>query len=119
MTRPPPRSTPFPTRRSSDLYGPQKLLQQCKLPPALVYGHPGYLRAVKGFTPPGGQFLQVVGVDLARAPSGEWTVVSHRTEVPSGLGYALENRMIVSSVFGDAFREMRVSRLAPTFSTLI
>lgn len=103
----------------ADVYGPQKLLEQCKLPPALVYGHPGYLRAVKGFTPPGGQFLQVVGVDLARAPSGEWTVVSHRTEVPSGLGYALENRMIVSSVFADAFREMRVSRLAPTFSTLI
>ncbi len=103
----------------ADVYGPQKLLMQSKLPPALVFGHPGYLRSVKGFVPPGGQFLQVVGVDLARAPNGEWTVVSHRTEVPSGSGYALENRMIVSSVFADAFRELRVSRLAPTFSTMI
>jgi len=103
----------------ADVYGPQKLLRESKLPPALVYGHPGYLRAVKGFEPPGGQFLQVIGVDLARAPTGEWTVIAHRTEVPSGSGYALENRMIVSSVFTDAFRELRVSRLAPTFSTLV
>jgi len=103
----------------ADVYGSQKLLQHCKLPPALVYGHPGYLRSVKGFTPHGGRYLQVVGVDLARAPNGEWTVMSHRTEVPSGSGYALENRMIVSSVFADAFRELHVSRLAPTFSTLI
>ncbi|MEX3932066.1 circularly permuted type 2 ATP-grasp protein [Paraburkholderia phymatum] len=103
----------------ADVYGPQTLLRESKLPPALVYGHPGYLRAVKGFAPLGGQFLQVIGVDLARAPGGDWTVVSHRTEVPSGLGYALENRLIVSNVFADAFRELRVSRLAPTFSTLI
>ncbi|MBP0589752.1 circularly permuted type 2 ATP-grasp protein [Paraburkholderia sp. LEh10] len=104
---------------AADVYGPQRLLRESKLPPALVYGHPGYLRSVKGFLPLGGQFLQVIGVDLARAPDGTWTVMSHRTEVPSGAGYALENRMIVSSVFADAFRELRVSRLAPTFSTLI
>jgi uncharacterized circularly permuted ATP-grasp superfamily protein/uncharacterized alpha-E superfamily protein len=103
----------------ADVYGPQTLLQRGKLPPALVYGHPSYLRAVKGFMPPGGQFLQVVGVDLARGPGGHWTVMSHRTEAPSGLGYALENRLIVSSLFGDAFRELRVSRLAPSYSQLI
>ncbi len=103
----------------ADVYGPQTLLQRGKLPPALVYGHPGYLRSVKGYTPPGGQYLHVVGVDLARAPGGGWTVMSHRTEVPSGLGYALENRLIVSSLFGEAFREMGVSRLAPSYSQLI
>ncbi|HEY3599901.1 MAG TPA: circularly permuted type 2 ATP-grasp protein [Paraburkholderia sp.] len=103
----------------ADVYGPQTLLQRGKLPPALVYGHPGYLRSMKGFTPPGGQYLQVVGVDLARAPGGGWTVMSQRTEVPSGLGYALENRLIVSSLFGDAFRELHVSRLAPSYSQLI
>ena len=81
----------------ADVYGPQTLLQRGQLPPALVFGHPGYLRSVKGFTPPGGQYLQVVAVDLARAPNGGWTVMSHRTEAPSGLGYALENRLIVSS----------------------
>ena len=103
----------------ADVYGPQTLLQRGLLPGALVFGHPGYLRAVKGFVPPLGRFLQIVAVDLARAPSGAWTVIAHRTEVPSGLGYALENRMIVASLFADPFRAMRVSRLAATYSQLI
>ncbi|OAJ59741.1 circularly permuted type 2 ATP-grasp protein [Paraburkholderia ginsengiterrae] len=103
----------------ADVYGPQTLLQRGQLPPALVFGHPGYLRPVKGYTPPGGQFLQVVAVDLARTPGGDWTVMAHRTEAPSGLGYALENRLIVSALFADPFRALRVSRLAPTYSQLI
>ncbi|SIO39325.1 circularly permuted type 2 ATP-grasp protein [Paraburkholderia phenazinium] len=103
----------------ADVYGPQTLLQRGQLPPALVFGHPGYLRSVRGFTPPGGQYLQVVAVDLARAPNGNWTVMSHRTEAPSGLGYALENRLIVSSQFAEPFRSLHVSRLAPTYSQLI
>ena len=103
----------------ADIYGPQTLLERGQLPPALVFGHPGYLRSVKGYTPPGGQFLQVVAVDLARTPGGDWTVMAHRTEAPSGLGYALENRLIVSTLFADPFRSMHVSRLAPTYSQLI
>lgn len=103
----------------ADVYGPQTLLKRGQLPPALVFGHPGYLRPVKGFSPPGGQYLQVVAVDLARAPNGGWTVMSHRTEAPSGLGYALENRLIVSSQFADPFRSLHVSRLAPTYSQLM
>ncbi|CAB3778269.1 hypothetical protein LMG28614_00581 [Paraburkholderia ultramafica] len=103
----------------ADVYGPQTLLERGQLPPALVFGHPGYLRSVKGYTPPGGQFLQVVAVDLARTPDGDWTVTAHRTEAPSGLGYALENRLIVSTLFADPFRSMHVSRLAPTYSQLI
>ena len=103
----------------ADTYGPQSLLAQGLVPPALVFGHPGYLRAVRGFTPPGGQYLHIVAMDLARAPSGNWMVVGHRTEAPSGLGYALENRLIVSSLFADAFRELHATRLAPTYSQLI
>ncbi|MBY4705877.1 MULTISPECIES: circularly permuted type 2 ATP-grasp protein [Ralstonia] len=103
----------------ADTYGPQSLLAQGLVPPALVFGHPGYLRAVRGYTPPGGHYLQIVAVDLARAPDGTWTVVGHRTEAPSGLGYALENRLIVSSLFADAFRELHATRLAPTYSQLI
>lgn len=103
----------------ADIYGPQTLLARGLVPPALVFGHPGYLRAVKGFAPPDGQYLQTVALDLARAPDGQWTVVSHRTEAPSGLGYLLENRLIVSGLFAEPFRAMRVNRLAPTYSQLV
>jgi uncharacterized circularly permuted ATP-grasp superfamily protein/uncharacterized alpha-E superfamily protein len=103
----------------ADVYGAQTLMRQGLLPPALVFGHPGYLRAVRGFVPAGGQYLQIVAVDLARAPNGAWTVMAQRTDAPSGLGYALENRLIVSSLFADPFRAMRISRLAPSYSQLI
>ncbi len=103
----------------ADVYGQQTLLQRGLLPPALVFGHPGYLRAVKDYVPPGGQYLRLVAIDLARAPNGRWTVMAYRTEAPFGLGYALENRMIVASLFTDPFRTMRVSRLAASFSQLV
>lgn len=103
----------------ADTYGEQTLLQRGLLPPALVFGHPGYLRSVKGFVPRAGQYMQLVAIDMARAPSGTWTVLAHKTEAPSGLGYAVENRLIVSSVFTDPFRSMRVQRLAPFYSELI
>uniref|UniRef100_UPI001829A541 circularly permuted type 2 ATP-grasp protein n=1 Tax=Ramlibacter sp. TaxID=1917967 RepID=UPI001829A541 len=41
----------------ADVYGPQRLLAANLLPPALVQGHPGYLRAMHGVQPAGGRRL--------------------------------------------------------------
>ncbi len=38
-----------------------------------------------------------------------------RTQAPSGAGYALANRLIVSRLLRDAFRDIRVHMLAPFF----
>lgn len=103
----------------ADIYGPQSLLSKGLLPAGLVFGHPGYLRPLKGYQPPGGNFLHIVAVDLAHTLEGGWTVMAHRTETPSGMGYALENRLIISSLFADAFRELRVRRLPAAFSQLV
>ena len=103
---------------ASDLYGDQHLLRDSLIPPALVFGHPGFLRAVHGVRPPAGIFLHVVAFDLAKGLDGQWRVMDTRTQAPSGAGYALENRITVSRVFPDAFRELHVPRLAPFFRTL-
>jgi uncharacterized circularly permuted ATP-grasp superfamily protein/uncharacterized alpha-E superfamily protein len=102
----------------ADLYGPQTLLHEGLLPPALVFGHSGFLRAAKGMQPPGGHFLHLYAADLTRSPDGRWWVVADRTQAPSGSGYALENRLIVSRVFPDLFRKQSVRHLAQYFSTL-
>jgi uncharacterized circularly permuted ATP-grasp superfamily protein len=57
----------------------------------------------------------MLAVDLARSPDGQWWVLSDRTQAPSGSGYALENRTIVSDVLPDLFRKSNVLRLAPFF----
>jgi len=102
-----------------DVYGPQRLLRESFLPPALVYGHPGYLRPLAGFVPADGVYLHIVAFDLARGPDGAWWLIGHRTQAPSGLGYALQNRMIVSRLFPEAFRELRVQRLGASFRRLL
>ncbi|MDQ7989861.1 MAG: circularly permuted type 2 ATP-grasp protein [Candidatus Dactylopiibacterium sp.] len=102
----------------ADLYGPQTLFAEGRLPPALVLGHAGFQRAAHGIVPAGGTHLHVLAVDLARSPDGQWWVINDRTQSPSGMGYALENRIITSRLFPDLFRELRVQRLANYFATL-
>ena len=101
-----------------DLYGEQRLLAEGLLPPALVYGHSGYLRPCRGIEPPGGVMLHMYAADLARSPDGRWWVVDDRTQAPSGAGYALENRLVISRLYADLFRDLRVQRLAGFFATL-
>jgi uncharacterized circularly permuted ATP-grasp superfamily protein/uncharacterized alpha-E superfamily protein len=98
-----------------DIYGPQDLLQQGHLPPALLFGNPAFLRPLAGVKVPPQSYLHMLAVDLARSPDGQWWVLSHRTQAPSGSGYALENRIIVSDLLPDLFRTSNVMRLAPFF----
>ena len=103
---------------AADIYGDQRLLRENVIPPALVFGHRGFFRACHGFRPASGVYLHQVALDLARGPDGTWRLMATRAQAPSGAGYALENRLTVSRIFPDAFREQRVSRLAPFFRTL-
>lgn len=102
----------------ADLYGPQKLIAEGLLPPALVYGQRGYKWPCHGTVPPGGRFLHLYAVDLARSPDGNWWVIADRTQGPSGAGYALQNRIVVSQAFPDTFRNLHVHKLAGFFRSL-
>ncbi|WP_180131252.1 circularly permuted type 2 ATP-grasp protein [Rhodoferax sp. BLA1] len=106
-------------RVMADVYGPQELLASGFLPPALVHGHPGYLRAMHGIRPVGGRYLHIAAFDMAHGPDGNWWVVGQRTQAPSGLGYLLENRLAISAQFGTAFDSLKVQRLASTYRALM
>jgi len=105
-------------RVMADMYGEQRLLASGLLPPALVHGHPGFLREMQGAQPQG-TLLHIAAFDLARGPDGHWWVVSQRTQAPSGLGYLLENRLAISRQFPEAFEAMQVQRLASTYGALV
>ncbi len=100
-----------------DLYGPRKLLASGHIPAALLFGNPAYLRPLSGAQVPAASYLHLLAVDLARSPDGQWWVLADRTQAPSGSGYALENRTIVSDVLPDLFRTCNVRRLASFFRT--
>lgn len=98
-----------------DLYGDRRLLKEGWIPPSLVLANPGFLRAAQGIKPAGGHTIFHHAVDLARGPDGRWVVLADRTQAPSGKGYSLENRIVLTSVFPDEFRDMQVHRLAAFF----
>ena len=88
------------------------------LPAELVLGHSGFLRQCDQIRLPGNQQLFNMAVDLGRDASGRCTVLADCTQAPSGAGYALENRVVVSRVFPSLYRDSQVHRLAPFFRTL-
>ncbi len=102
----------------ADLYGNQYLLRDGLIPPALIFGHSGFLRPAHGMRVPGGIHLHVYAADLARSPDGKWWIMSDRSQSPSGAGYALENRLIVSRIFPELFRDLHIEHLASFFATL-
>ena len=101
-----------------DIYGPGKLLRTGDLPPEIVFTNPAFVRAAHGLQAPGGTHLHLYAVDVARAPDGHWWVVSDRTDTPAGMGYALENRIVLSRVYPDLIRDCHVERLAKFFQQL-
>ncbi|MDR3636941.1 MAG: circularly permuted type 2 ATP-grasp protein [Isosphaeraceae bacterium] len=102
----------------ADIYGQQVMLKEGVLPPELVFGHRGFLRPCHGLQVPGDRRLHLYAVDLGRAPDGSIFVLNDRTQAPSGAGYALENRIVLSRLLPEAFRDCRVQRLALFFRTV-
>ncbi len=102
----------------ADLYGPQHLLREGLIPPALIFGQKAFKWACQNIEPVSGHALHTYAVDLARSPDGSWWVIGDHTQTPSGAGYALQNRIVTSQAFPDAFRELQVQTLATFFRTL-
>ncbi len=98
-----------------DLYHSQTLLKDGFLPAALLFANPAFLRPLVGVKVPRNSYLHMLAFDLARSPDGKWWVLANRTQAPSGSGYALENRLIVSELLPELFRTSNVQRLAPFF----
>jgi len=102
-----------------DLYGPRNLVRKGVIPPELVYSHPGFLHPCVNIPMPGSRALTFYAADLIRDGNGCINVLSDRTQAPSGAGYALENRLVISrvlpSMLANFFRNVRhaVSRLSP------
>lgn len=99
-----------------DLYGPARLITEGRLPAAAVTGSADFIRAVRGIEPPGGRWLNLYAVDIGRGPDGRWWVLDDRTQAPSGAGYALENRLVLSRAYPGLYNAANVERLAPFFS---
>lgn len=101
-----------------DLYGEQRLLAEGVVPAAAVFAHSGYTRAVVRPGVPDPRPLVLSGTDLGRDADGTWRVIGDRAQAPSGLGYAMQNRRVISRVMPELYREAVLHRMEPYFWAL-
>lgn len=95
-----------------DIYGEQRVIQEGIIPMEVIYAHGGFMREVFGLSQ---QSLMIYGADMARGPDGKMWVISDRTQAPSGLGYAIENRLTMNSAIPDLYNDLSIRRLHPFF----
>ena len=102
-----------------DLYGPANMVAEGFLPPELLWANPGFLRPCHDIHLPQNRWLHLYAADLVRNSAGQYEVLSDRTQAPSGAGYSLENRIVLSRALPSLFRQCNDERLASFFGVLI
>ena len=102
-----------------DCYGPRNLVKRGLIPPEFLFANPRFIRPCVGIPIPRGRFLHFYSADIARAADGQWWVLADRTQAPSGMGYALENRVVQTRMLPEVARECRLIRIAGYFREVL
>ncbi|MEN8182328.1 MAG: circularly permuted type 2 ATP-grasp protein [Myxococcota bacterium] len=92
-----------------DIYGEQRILEECVVPRELVENAKGYLPALAGIHPARGTRVHVAGIDLIQDGVYGFRVLEDNLRTPSGVSYVLENRMVMKKVFPRIFPQARVA----------
>ena len=100
----------------ADIYGPQRMLKERLLPPAIVQANAQFLRPCRRQDGAAArQPLTVYAADLVRGPDGAWNVLADYADSPVGAGYALLNRRTLARVMPEAFRAVAVRQIGTFF----
>ena len=94
-----------------DIYHRQEIVRAGRLPLRLVQDNDTYLPQMVGFTPPGGIYTHIVGIDLVRTGPEEFMVLEDNARTPSGVSYMLENRETMMAMFPELFTRNRVRQV--------
>lgn len=100
-----------------DVTGDNGLVRRGIVPAEVVAGHPGFLPAAHGTPQRGTRSVPMTATDIARTQEG-WTVVSDRTQAPSGAGYAMANRRVIARALDRVHRQANLRRLRGWFDLL-
>jgi uncharacterized circularly permuted ATP-grasp superfamily protein len=91
-----------------DLYHRQEIVRSGRLPERLLRDNVAFLPQMVGFTPPGGIYTHIVGIDLVRTGPDEFMVLEDNARTPSGVSYMLENRETMMAMFPELFTRIAV-----------
>ncbi|KMS60168.1 hypothetical protein V474_00305 [Novosphingobium barchaimii LL02] len=91
-----------------DLYHRQEIIRSGRLPIEALRNNEAFLSQMIGFTPPGGVYTHVVGIDLVRTGPDDFMVLEDNARTPSGVSYMLENRETMMAMFPELFTKIPV-----------
>ncbi len=91
-----------------DLYHRREIVRAGRLPERLLKDNEAFLPQMAGFTPPGGVYTHIVGIDLVRTGPDEFMVLEDNARTPSGVSYMLENRETMMAMFPELFTKVPV-----------
>jgi uncharacterized circularly permuted ATP-grasp superfamily protein len=86
-----------------DIYGPQRILHERRIPAEMVFSSKFYNREMIGFRVPRDVYIHVSGCDLIRGRDGTYYVLEDNLRTPSGISYVLENRDVLKRSFPRLF----------------
>lgn len=92
----------------ADVYGEEKILKAGVVPEDLVKSSAHYVKAMKGFVPPGGVYIHISGTDLVRHTDGKFYVLEDNLRNPSGVSYVLSNRKAMRRTLYEMFQRTPV-----------
>ena len=95
-----------------DLYHRQEIIRSGRLPERLFRNNAAWLPQMVGFTPPGGVYTHIVGIDLVRTGPDEFLVLEDNARTPSGVSYMLENRETMMAMFPELFTRVKVQQVS-------
>ena len=96
-----------------DIYGPQRILKDRQISRGLIYSCRHFRREMMGIEVPRQIHTHISGIDLVRdSKTGEFLVLEDNVRTPSGVSYVLENRLVMTRTFPDAFQTYEVLPVA-------
>ncbi|MCP5396473.1 MAG: circularly permuted type 2 ATP-grasp protein [Sphingomonadaceae bacterium] len=96
----------------ADLYHRREIVKAGRLPERLLRNNDAWLTNMVGFTPPGGVYTHIVGIDLVRTGPDDFMVLEDNARTPSGVSYMLENRETMMAMFPELFSQVRVESVS-------
>jgi len=92
----------------NDIYHRGEIVRAGRVPEWLLRDNQAYLPQMFGFSPPGGVYTHIVGIDLVRTGPDEFLVLEDNARTPSGVSYMLENRETMMAMFPELFASVPV-----------
>lgn len=100
-----------------DIYSEQRVIKEGIIAPEIIYAHSGFIRQMVNMQKHTSAALRIYAADMARGPDGKMWIINDRTQAPSGLGYAVENRLTMNSVMQDLLHDISIKRLYTFFES--